>query len=262
MSSPLDEPPVLVRAVGTTMVITLNRPAKRNAVDPSLTAHLDAAVRELETRGDVRCAILTGAGLAFSAGADLNYLARGESHLLETVAGGLGGLVRYPRTKPMIAAVNGPALAGGCELALSCDVVVAANSASFGLPEVTRGIAASAGGMFRWARALPFGKAMLPLLTGEPVSADEAASYGLIWSSVPDDVLMTTAFDLAQRIGRAAPMAVAATLRFARLASGLVGSAEDWQLSDAVRDRLGATADAVEGSAAFLQRRQPDWTNS
>lgn len=253
---------VTTRTDGSTLIITMNRPAKRNAVDPDLTAGLDAAVRELEAKPDLRSAVLTGAGPVFCAGADLNYLARGESHRLETPAGGLGGFVRFPRTKPVIAAVNGPALAGGCELALACDVVVAATTASFGLPEVTRGIAASAGGVFRWARALPFGRVMLPLLTGDPISAEEAVRYGLVWSCVPAEEVVTTAIDLARRIERAAPLAVAATLRFARAAAGVTGSPYDWQLSDATRDRLAGTADALEGSTAFLARRAPRWISS
>lgn len=254
-----DDNVVLTSVVGSTLVIRLNREAKRNAINEAMAIQLGAAMAELEARPDLRCAVLTGTGPVFCAGADLNYIASGHGRLLETTAGGAGGLVRYPRSKPLIAAVNGPAVAAGCELALACDVIVAGESAVFGLPEVTRGIAATAGGIFRWVRALPPGRALLPLLTGEPITASEAERWGLVWSVVRDADVESEAVSIAQRLQRAAPLAVAMTLRLARRASGADGDAVDWLLSELGRDRLAATADAVEGSRAFLERREPVW---
>ena len=254
--------PVLTRVVGSTLVITLNRPDKRNAVDPAVTAEMSATITRLESDPKLRCGVLTGAGTAFSAGADLNYIARGESHMLETADGGLAGFVRRPRTKPVVAAVNGPALAGGCEIALACDIVIAADHAVFGLPEVQRGIAASAGGVFRFARAIPFGRVMFPLLTGEPFSAEDAAMVGLIQACIPGDTVLEAALDISRRLALAAPLAVADTLRLARSSAGMTGTAVDWENSESMRDRLGASADAVEGATAFLERRRPSWTGS
>lgn len=244
---------------GRVATFTLNRPEQRNAVDPGLTAALGAAVARFEADPEVWVGILTGAGPNFCAGADLKALAAGRGAELSTAAGGFAGWVRYPRTKPVIAAVRGFALAGGTELVLACDLVVAADDAAFGLPEVTRGIVAAAGGLFRLPRALPPAVARELVLTGDRLTAADAHRYGMVNRLVAAEDVPTAARALADRICRNAPVAVRASLAVLRDAVGLTEE-QGWQRSLEAMEQARQSEDAKEGPRAFAEKRAPVWT--
>lgn len=250
---------VLYEVDGRVATITLNRPGQRNAVDPELAAAMDGAMERFERDPEVWIAVLTGAGGVFSAGADLKALTAGRGPELVTERGGFAGFVRYPRTKPVIAAVRGPALAGGTELVLACDLVVASTSAVFGLPEVTRGIVAAAGGLFRLPRALPRARALELVLTGDRLGAEEAHAHGMVNLVVDDEEVLATALALADRICRNAPLAVRESLAVARAAYDL-DEDEGWRRSAEAMDRIRRSEDALEGPRAFAEKREPRWT--
>ena len=250
---------VLYEVADRVATITLNRPDQRNAVNPELAVALQEATERFEADDDAWVAVLTGAGGFFSAGADLKAIAAGRSRELATDRGGFAGFVRLPRTKPVIAAVRGPALAGGTELVLACDLVVAATDSSFGLPEVTRGIVAAAGGLFRLPRVLPRATALELILTGDRIDAAEAHRLGLVNRVVEPDAVLPSARALAERICRNAPVAVRESLALARQAADL--SEEDgWRLSVEAMERIRLTEDAAEGPRAFAEKRPPRWT--
>ena len=257
MTTPGDE--VLVDVDGHVATLTLNRPAQRNAVNPELALAMDAAMARVEADPGVWVVVLTGAGGLFSAGADLKAIAAGRALELSTETGGFAGFVRYPRTKPVIAAVTGFALAGGMELVLGCDLVVAADDATFGLPEVTRGIVAAGGGMFRLPRAIPPARARELLLLGSRLPAAEAHALGLVNRLVPADEVLDAARALAQEICANAPLAVRETLAVARAAAD-VDEQEAWRLSRAASLRVAQSEDAKEGPRAFAEKRPPTWT--
>ena len=250
---------VLYDVDGRVATLTLNRPDQRNAVSPELAAALGEALDRFEADEDVWVAVLTGAGGVFSAGADLKAMAQGRAEGMVTERGGFAGFVRYPRTKPVIAAVRGFALAGGTELVLACDLVVASTDASFGLPEVTRGIVAAAGGLFRLPQVLPPARALELILTGERMSAEEAHRLGMVNHLVAPDEVLPTARALAERICRNAPLAVRESLAVARRAAE-VSEDEGWQLSVAAMQRVRQSQDALEGPRAFAEKRPPQWS--
>jgi enoyl-CoA hydratase len=250
---------VLYERDGHVATITLNRPDQRNAVSPELTTAMDAAMARFEADAEAWVGVLTGAGPNFCAGADLKALAAGRAAELTTEAGGFGGFVRYPRTKPMIAAVRGFALAGGTELVLACDLVVADVDAQFGLPEVTRGIVAAAGGLFRLPRVLPPARAMELILTAERLGAEEAARWGMVNHLVEGHEVLGTARSLADRICRNAPLAVRESLAIARDALR-IDDDEAWERSAAAMSRVRESADAREGVQAFVDKRPAQWT--
>lgn len=239
--------------------LTLNRPEARNAINGDVARALEAALLETEADPEIRAVVLTGAGAAaFCAGADLKEIAAGRIDSLVTEAGGFAGFVRAERRKPWIAAVNGAALAGGCEIALACDMIVAARHALFGLPEVKRGLAALAGGLYRLPRVLPRAIAFELIATGEPISAARAADLGMVNAVVEPDALETRALDLARVIAANAPVAVTESLAIARRA---FDEPED-QLargSAAAGARLASTEDFREGPRAFIEKRAPRW---
>src|SRR6202008_4876572 len=218
---------------------SINRPQARNAINEAVHVGLGLALEQAEHDPEVRAVVLTGAGdQAFCAGADLKALARGERIAPSDrtqAAWGFAGVVAHPISKPMIAAVNGFALGGGTELALACDLVVAAETAMFGLPEVTRGIIAAAGGAFRLVQQLPRKLAMELLLTGEPFTAQRALELGFVNRVVPRDQVMAAALALAEKIALNAPLAVQASKRIAnRIADGAIETDRPaWALSDA-----------------------------
>lgn len=239
--------------------VTLDRPARRNAIDAAMTAALRAAFDRFEADDDALVAILTASGeRAFCAGMDLNAFAAGEGPLILEGPGGFGGFTHHPRTKPVIAAVNGAALAGGCELVLSCDLVVAADHATFGLPEVKRGLFATSGGVLRLPRMIPRARALELLLTGDVIDAPTALAFGLINRVVPPGQLTETARGLALCICANAPLAVRETLALAR---GVFSLPEE-QLrarNDAAWVRVASSEDAREGPRAFAEKRPASW---
>jgi crotonobetainyl-CoA hydratase len=258
-------PVVRTQRHGHVLLITLNRPAARNAVNLAVTLDLGDALEEAERDREIWVVVLTGAGdRAFCAGADLKAVARGESLIPadpERAAWGFAGYVSHPISKPTIAAVNGFALGGGTEMSLASDLVVAADSASFGLPEVRRGIFAGAGGLFRLPAQIPKKVAMEMILTGEPITAQRALELGLVNRVVPQDQVVAAALDLAAKITAGAPLAVQASKRVANgIRDGRVpAEAGFWDLSRSESLALRQTADAAEGPRSFAEKRTPNW---
>ena len=241
-------------------LVTLNRPQARNAVNGAVANGLQAAVDQTEADPDIWVVVLTGAGAdVFCAGADLKEVSAGRSAALRTERGGFAGFVYGQRAKPWIAAVNGLALAGGCEIALACDMIVAADHAAFGLPEVLRGLMAAAGGVFRLPRALPPKIAIELILTAGRIDALRARDFGLVNAVVPRAQVVAQALELAQRITKNAPVAVRESLRIARCANDL-SEAELRAMVDDGMTRVAASADYKEGPLAFIEKREPRWT--
>lgn len=254
---------VLVERHGHVVIATINRPEAMNAVNSDVATALGEALEAAEADRGVRAFILTGAGdRSFSAGADLKAVSRGESinprHHEEW---GFAGYVRHFVSVPTIAAVNGFALGGGTELCLASDVVVAADTAQFGLPEVKRGILAAAGGAFRLPRQIPRKIAMEMILTGRPISAADAHHWGLVNRVTSQDSLMATALALAEEICVNAPLSVRSSKRIAYGAAegGPPDEALFWQLTAAESDVVRRSADAAEGTLAFAEKRTPVW---
>jgi enoyl-CoA hydratase len=237
-------------------VITINRPEARNAVNGEVARGIAAAVDDLDARSDVRVLVLTGAAGTFCAGMDLKGFLAGDA---PTAPGrGFAGITERPPAKPVIAAVEGYALAGGFEIVLACDLVVASEAAKFGLPEVRRGLVAGAGGLLRLPRRIPYHLAMEIILTGEHFPAQRLAEAGLISRLAPAGEALAAARALAARIAQGAPLALAASKQ-------VVVEAADWT-SDEAFARQGeiispvfASADAIEGAVAFGQKRAPAW---
>ncbi|MCW2779493.1 MAG: enoyl-CoA hydratase [Frankiales bacterium] len=258
------EPSVLVERRGHVLLVTLNRPAVRNAVDADLAARLSAAIDLAEDDADVRCVVLTGAGdKAFCAGADLKALGRGERPFAPgRERDGFGGFVGRATSTPVVAAVGAQALGGGTELVLACDLVVAADTAAFGLPEVHRGLFAAAGGVFRLPQQLPRKVAMRMVLTGEPMTAAEALRWGLVNEVVPAADVLEVALRLAGQVAAGAPLAVQASKRLAVGAvDGHVASEEEvWVRNEREVAAVTASADTAEGITAFLEKRPPVWS--
>lgn len=239
-------------------LVTLNRPEARNAVNGALAQALEAAVTRVELDPEIRVAVLTGEGPVFCAGADLKEVSAGRSATLATERGGFAGFVRADRSKLWIAAAQGPALAGGLELLLSCDLAVAAETASFGLPEVKRSLVAGAGGVFRLPRALPKAIALEMIATGDAMPAARMAQFGLLNAVVPAGEVREAALALARRAVVNAPVAVRESLGVARQALDLA-EAELWEVSRAASERVRATEDFKEGPRAFVEKRSPRW---
>ena len=256
---------ILVERRGHILLITLNRPEARNAINRRAHIEIGSALEQAQADPEVRVVILTGAGdKAFCAGADLVALARGESVLPENPqqrAWGFAGFVSHPIDKPVIAAVNGFALGGGTEIALAADLVVASETASFGLPEVKRGIYAGAGGAFRAVQQLPRKIGMEILLTGDRIDARRAHDIGLVNRVVAPERLLDEAFELAGRIAANAPLAVQASKRIALGIDGdrIKADDEHWARSEREGSRVMASEDAREGPLAFAEKREPNW---
>lgn len=238
------------------LTMTINRPQARNAISLAVAQGIAAALDELDGRTDVSIGILTGAGGTFCAGMDLKGFLRGERPSIE--GRGFGGLTMRPPVKPLIAAVEGYALAGGFELVLACDLLVAAENAQFGIPEVKRGLAATGGGLLRLPRQLPYRIAMELALTGDMVSAARIERYGLVNRLTKPGEALNEARQLAQSIAANGPLAVAASKR-------VVSESRDWSIESMWQkqgDAIGHvidTEDAHEGAAAFAEKRRPVW---
>lgn len=244
---------------GAVEILTINRPEARNAINGAVSTGLGTALDQLATDDAVAVVVLTGAGdKAFSAGMDLKAFAAGEAASIVNAPGGFGGIARRWFPKPLIAAVNGAALAGGFEIMLACDMVVAAEHARFGIPEVSRGLIAGAGALVRLPKRIPPAVALEMALTGEPVDAARAAALGLVNRVVPAGRLMEEALALADRIAQNAPLAVTSSKDLLRKAADLP-EADAWLLNDEVFPRISASADAMEGSVAFAEKRAPRW---
>jgi enoyl-CoA hydratase len=248
--------PVLVETRGPVLIVTLNRPAVRNAIDQRTAHHIAAAMDRLDGDAQLRAAVLTGAGGTFCAGMDLKAFARGERPRLQ--GRGFAGLVEAPPRKPMIAAVEGYALAGGCEIALSCDLIVAADNARFGIPEAKRGLIASGGGLLRLPRRLPYHMAMEMALTGDPVRADRAHALGLVSRLTPPGQALAVALELAVTIAGNGPLAIMASKQ-------IIAESGDWRATEAfarqrpIAEAVLGSADAREGAVAFAEKRPAVW---
>jgi enoyl-CoA hydratase/carnithine racemase len=247
---------VLTEVDGPVAVVTINRPEARNAVNEAVSSGVAAALDDLDTRAGVQVIVLTGAGGTFCAGMDLKGFLAGEN----TLAGGrgFGGIVTRPPAKPVIAAIEGYALAGGFEIALACDLIVASEEAVFGLPEVTRGLVAAAGGLLRLPRRIPYHMAMEMALTGDRVAAARLQQAGLISLLAPAGQALDQARLLAARIAKNAPLALEATKR-------IVAESADWPSGEAfarqndITAPVFSSADAMEGAVAFAEKRAPVW---
>lgn len=253
-----DDDTVLFEQSGPIAIITLNRPGKRNAVNADLCDQLRAAVDRLEADSELIVGILRGAGVAFCGGMDLVAFANGEGAQILFGPGGLAGFVSRRRKKPIVAAVHGAALAGGFELMLACDLVVAAEDCRLGLPEVQRGLVAGAGGALRLGERLPPAAANEILLTGDDFTPIRAMQLGLINRVVPETSVMETALSLARRIAQNAPLSIAASLELAKAATELRHD-DLWTLNNRILADIVDTDDAREGAIAFGQKRKAIW---
>ena len=243
---------------GRVALLTIRRPEARNAVNGEVASAMEAGIDRLEADDETWVGVVTGDGPVFSAGADLKAIASGQAGALMTAKGGFAGIAKRHRTKPIIAAVDGPALAGGCEIALSCDLIVASTNARFGIPEVKRSLVAAAGGLFRLPRALHFNVAMELALTGDPIEAERAHQLGLVNRLVEAGKAVEAAIELAEQICQNAPLAVRAS-REVVLAAERSTDDELWDMSGAAMARLASTEDFAEGPRAFIEKRAPAW---
>jgi enoyl-CoA hydratase len=245
--------------LGNTALITINRPEARNAVNGDVANGIESALDQVEADDNIWVAILTGRGSVFCAGADLKAVATGHARTISTKRGGFGGIVTRERAKPIIAACDGPALAGGTEIALSCDLIVASTAASFGIPEVKRSLIAAAGGLFRLPRVLPRNIAMELALTGDPIDATRAYHFGLVNVLCEPGQAVTAAQELAKRITVNAPLAVRASRQVLLGAEG-ASDEEAWKLTNSYMAEVMASEDFAEGPRAFIEKRPPVWT--
>ncbi len=243
---------------GRTLVITLQRPDARNAVDRHMAEGLERAIDRLEADDELWVGVLASEGRVFSVGADLEALAAGESTGLSTERGGFAGLASRGRTKPLIAAVDGPALAGGFELVLACDVVVASTHAVFGLPEVKRSLIATGGALFRLPRGVGEKLAMEMLLTGDPITAERAYQVGLVNQLVAPGAARDDALALSARIAANAPLAVRESRRVARLAT-CSDDARLWAETASSAATVARSEDFAEGPRSFVEQRPAVW---
>ena len=244
---------VVVERAGEVLLIAMSRGHKRNAVDRDLALGLDAALNRLERERGLRAGVLTGTATVFSAGTDM-YDPREKA----TTRGGEYGVIRRARTKPLIAAVEGPAVGGGFEIVLACDLVVAAEDATFGLPEARRGLVATSGALFRAPRALPRHIATELLLTGATLSARRGYDLGLVNRVVPSGTALEEAVALAGEVALSGPVAVAETLRALQELTR-EDDARGWEVTDRAKAAILASDDAAEGRAAFAEKRAPRW---
>jgi enoyl-CoA hydratase len=241
---------LLLDRVGETLVVTLNRPSARNALTVELVDQLQAAYAMLDASDDLRVAILTGAGGCFSSGMDLKQFAQGRQPS--------DAVVRHRPRKPLIGAIEGFALAGGLELALACDLIVAARDAVLGIPEVKRGVVAVGGGLLRLPARLPFHIALELALTGERLGAERAAEYGLVNRISEPGCALADALELAERIAANAPLALIASKEIIWKGADVDEGA--WERQQQIAAHVLDSDDAHEGAVAFTERRPPRWS--
>ena len=249
------ESAVLTERRGRVIVITLNRPEAMNAINGALSEGLRSAVQELDSDSGLTAGVVTGAGKGFCSGMDLKAFSRGEDigPMLEFVQNGA--------TKPLVGAIEGFALAGGLELALSCDLLVAARGAKLGIPEVGVGLFAAGAGLFRLPGRVGYGTAMEMAITGDPITAEEAADHGLVSRLTEPGGALGEALALAERIARNAPLAVAASKQLIRATQGATEE-ELWKMQRPHMATVWKSDDAKEGPRAFAEKRPPEWTGT
>ncbi len=241
---------------GNVALITINRPEAKNAVNGDVAEGIEKAVDDLDADDEVWIGILTHEGDVFCAGADLKAINSGDAARLNTPTGGFGGITTKERTKPIIAACNGPAYAGGCEIVLACDLVVASTEAKFGVPEVKRNLVAAAGALFRLPAALPKNLAMEMLFTGDPISAERAYEVGFVNRLTEPGKAVDVALEFAAQISENAPLAVRKSREVAltRFAS----DEEAFAASGKAFGEVMASEDTQEGLTAFIEKRKPE----
>ncbi|MEM9566478.1 MAG: crotonase/enoyl-CoA hydratase family protein [Actinomycetota bacterium] len=250
-----DEPAVITEKRDRVLLITLNRPDAMNAINGALSAGLVAAVGELDGDQGLTAGVLTGAGRGFCSGMDLKAFSRGED------IGPMMTFVREGAQKPLIGAIEGFALAGGLELALSCDLLVAAKGVKLGIPEAGVGLFAAAGGLLRLPSRVGYSKAMEMAITADPITAEEGHEYGLIARLTEKGEAVGTALELAERVARNAPLAVAASKQLIRATQGIT-EADFWEMQAPMQRDVFSSEDAKEGPRAFAEKRPPEWTGS
>jgi len=248
--------PVLTQRHDGVLVITLNRPEARNAVNQALAEAVAAALDELDGDDTLRVGVLTGAGGSFCAGMDLKAFLSGEVPVIE--GRGLAGLTQRPPRKPLVAAVEGWALAGGFEIMLACDLAVASRTARFGVPEVKRALVAGAGAALRLPERVPLPIALELLLTGEPIDAARAQELGLVNRLTDEGGALEGALELARTIAANGPLAVEVTRQIARSARDW-SSEEGWAKQEELMAPVFTSEDAIEGATAFAEKRPPVW---
>jgi len=248
---------VLTEQVGAVLIVTINRPAVRNAIDRKTSEMIAQAMDKLDNNPDLSIGILTGQGDHFCSGMDLKAFLKGERVELE--GRGLAGIAQTPPRKPLIAAVEGYALAGGCEIALACDLIVASDTAQFGIPEVRRGLIAGSGGLMRLPQKIPPQIALEYALTGRPMSAQQAAHWGLINRLTAPGQALVEAKALALEISQNGPFAVQMT-KHIMTQSAAWQEDRKWTKQNEILEQVIASNDAREGALAFSEKRSPHWT--
>jgi enoyl-CoA hydratase/carnithine racemase len=256
MSEETTEQAVLVERRGRVMVITLNRPDAMNAINGALSHGLLNAVRELDQDDSLTAGVITGNGRAFCSGMDLKAFARGED------IGPLTTFIREGASKPLIAAIEGYALAGGCEIALTCDLLVAGKGAKIGIREVKVGLFAAAGGVFRLPARVGYTKAMEMAVTGEPITAEVALECGMLSELAEQGGALDAAIGWAERIAENAPLAVAASKSLVRAAAQGYDEETLWEMQVPLSAKVFSSNDAKEGPKAFAEKRAPNWTGT
>lgn len=252
----MTEDAILTEVRNGVLIVTMNRPEAKNAISQAMAEGVGDAMDRLDSDPDIRVGVLTGAGGTFCAGMDLKAFARGERPVLRNK--GFAGLVKAPPKKPLIAAVEGYALAGGFEIALSCDLVVAGKGAKFGLPEVKRGLTAAAGGLFRLPRRIPYSVAMELILTGRMWEAEDAAAVGFLSRLTESGGALDAAVELAEEIAVNAPLSLMASKQVVVESAGWAPE-DAFSRQESIVDPVRQSADAKEGALAFVEKRAPVW---
>lgn len=250
-----DEPAVLTERRGRVLLITLNRPDAMNSVNNALATGLLAACAELDDEAGLTAGVLTGNGRGFSAGMDLKAFLAGED------VSGLFQFVKDGTKKPLIGAIEGFALAGGLEMALTCDLLVAAKGAKLGIPEAGVGLFAAAGGLLRLPSRVGYSKAMEMAITADPITAEEAFEYGMVARLTEKGEAVEGAMALAERVAKNAPLSVAASKQLVRATQGVTED-EFWKLQEPLQRSVFTSNDSKEGPLAFAQKRPPEWTGT
>jgi enoyl-CoA hydratase len=248
--------PVLVERDGRIQIITLNRPDARNAVNRALADGVAAALEELDADDSLSVGVLTGAGGGFCAGMDLKAFVKGETPYVGDR--GFAGIAQRSSRKPLVAAIEGFAVAGGLEVALACDLIVAGRSAKLGIPEVKRSLVAAGGALLRLPRRIPEGAAMELALTGDPITAERGYELGLVNRLADDGGALEGALELARTIAANGPLALAATKKVMQERHGWPEE-EFWQRQGEITGPVFTSEDAREGATAFAEKRAPEW---